>query len=77
VVRADGRLSYRPDSLNRVDDHSLYRYFDSDGAGLYNGRSNDWIRRLREHRLISSSNAIREAVVQWEPLSTALPLTAT
>lgn len=32
-----------------MDDQFLYRYFDESGALLYNGRSNDWTRRLREH----------------------------
>lgn len=32
-----------------MDDQFLYRYFDASGTPLYNGRSNDWTRRLREH----------------------------
>jgi hypothetical protein len=42
-------LSDLADSLLPVDDQFLYRYFDANGALLYNGRSNDWTRRLREH----------------------------
>jgi hypothetical protein len=44
-----GQLSDQVDTLWAVDDQFLYRYFDASGASLYNGRSNDWTRRLREH----------------------------
>lgn len=61
-------MSYQADTLSRVDDQFLYRYFDESGASLYNGRSNDWTRRLREHwRDDSWSGDIMSVTVERYP----------
>jgi hypothetical protein len=67
-------LSDQADTLLPVDGQFLYRYFDESGGALYNGRSNDWTRRLREHwrEDIWSSGITSVTVERYQDLTSVI-----